>query len=266
MLVLAAFCSKISSLRQCCFLQACRVPQHAADSLSRCRGQTLASCDEFCQSSLAETCAWTPRRGVLLAVLMASCCVGACSLGSASAVVPHGLLLSPDLADEQRLALADELYLLCMKSGLRPSGSGWTRDEKSRADDLVKALGDAKVPWRRSELIGTWKVAYLQGELDRRIPFPELPFNDSYEVFGESSVVNIGEILGPSVTVKVSGSLSEEDPEDLVAPKRFRANINAGAVDLGDGKVQIPLPISGLGIFDGIYLDSRLRIGLNLNG
>ena len=27
-----------------------------------------------------------------------------------------------------------------------------------------------------------------------------------------------------------------------------------------------PLPIQGVGLFDGLYLDKRLRIGQNLNG
>ena len=30
--------------------------------------------------------------------------------------------------------------------------------------------------------------------------------------------------------------------------------------------VCVPLPIKGVGIFDGVYLGRRLRIGQNLNG
>ena len=39
----------------------------------------------------------------------------------------------------------------------------------------------------------------------RRIPFPELPWNDSFQVFGAESVTNVGELLGQArVTVDTS--------------------------------------------------------------
>ena len=44
----------------------------------------------------------------------------------------------------------------------------------------------------------------------------------------------------------------------------FVADIDAGALCAGSGC--LPLPISGEGLFDGLYLDETLRIGQNLNG
>ena len=74
----------------------------------------------------------------------------------------------------------------------------------------------------------------------------------------------------------MSGTLSEDDRTDLAAPKRFKANINQGALcaslTMGSvekaniGRACAPLPIQGEGIFDGVYLGRRLRIGQNLNG
>ena len=76
---------------------------------------------------------------------------------------------------------------------------------------------------------------------------------------------------GSCRAVGVSGSLSEEDPADLTAPKRFNVDITRGQLCLfggGDvaGGVCAPLPIKGEGVFDGVYLGKRLRIGQNLNG
>ena len=77
-------------------------------------------------------------------------------------------------------------------------------------------------------------------------------------------MTNIGEVLGPAVRVEVKGSLKEADAGTLRAPKRFVADIDAGALCAGSGC--LPLPISGEGLFDGLYLDETLRIGQNLNG
>ena len=67
------------------------------------------------------------------------------------------------------------------------------------------------------------------------------------------------------MVVRVSGSLSEEDEAVVRAPKRFRANINSGGLCLANGPC-LGLPISGEGIFDGLYLGERIRIGQNING
>jgi len=72
--------------------------------------------------------------------------------------------------------------------------------------------------WRPDKLYGKWKLVYLRAGpsgvgVDRRVPFPELPFNDSYQIFaGRSSssqstsssssattlgtITNLGELWG----------------------------------------------------------------------
>ena len=152
----------------------------------------------------------------------------------------------------------------------------WRPEERAEVDRLIEEVVALRAPWRREDLRGRWKLAYLQpgpdgGGVDRRIPFPELPWNDSFQVFGADSVTNVGELLGPALEVRVSGSLAEEDPADLTAPKRFNVDITRGQLCLlggGDvaGGVCAPLPIKGEGVFDGVYLGKRLRIGQNLNG
>ena len=77
--------------------------------------------------------------------------------------------------------------------------------------------------------------------------------------------MNVGEILGPGLEVRVSGSLREDDPTSFLTPKRFVATINRGRLCLSSSACA-PLPISGEGIFDGVYLGKKIRIGQNLNG
>lgn len=68
----------------------------------------------------------------------------------------------------------------------------------SQADDDDKAGSAAATTFDRSLFPGTWILAYLQpgpngAGIDRRIPFPELDFNDSFQIFGkDNSVVNLG--------------------------------------------------------------------------
>ena len=72
--------------------------------------------------------------------------------------------------------------------------------------------------------------------------------------------------------MRVKGALAEDDPTQRRSPKRFRADINQGQICLGGdagsatGRKCVPLPISGVGFFDGVYLGETLRIGQNLNG
>jgi hypothetical protein len=172
--------------------------------------------------------------------------------------------------------------LLSLVEGKRPAD--WKRASpatRAEIDGLIEELAQKPTPWTREQLRGKWKLAYLQpgpdgAGVDRRIPFPEFDFNDSFQIFGTDSVINVGEVLGPALEVRVSGSLSEADPSDLIAPKRFKANIDQGAlcasITMGSsekaniGRACLPLPIQGEGIFDGVYLGKRLRIGQNLNG
>ena len=142
-----------------------------------------------------------------------------------------------------------------------------------KASELIDRIVQQRYPWKRDDLPGKWALVYLQsgpdgGGIDRRIPFPELWFNNNYQVFTRQSVTNIGELLGRLLEVRVSGSLEEEDDTSLSTPKRFQANINKGKICLGGSEdaACISLPISGEGLFDGLYVGERLRIGQNLNG
>ena len=207
---------------------------------------------------------------------------------SRRAIVVSGLAMSPSLwqsdaamaAEEEEPAAAQRL--LALVEGKRPSDwKGEPESARAEVDRLIEELARTETPWRREQLRGKWKLAYLQpgpdgGGVDRRIPFPEFDFNDSFQIFGTDSVINVGEVLGPLLEVRVSGTLSEDDRTDLAAPKRFKANINQGALcaslTMGSvekaniGRACAPLPIQGEGIFDGVYLGRRLRIGQNLNG
>ena len=162
---------------------------------------------------------------------------------------------------------ADELYELVRTR--RPSQ--WQDSERARIDALVSEVVAQNAPWPRAGLVGKWRLAYLQpgpkGEgVDRRIPFPEFGFNEQYQIFRQNPgrVTNVGEVLGPAVRVEVKGGLEELDSSVTRSPKRFRALIDDGA--LCAGSACAPLPISGEGLFDGVYLDDRLRVGQNLNG
>ncbi len=149
--------------------------------------------------------------------------------------------------------------------------SSYTQSEREEIDVMVENIARSAQgsKWERDLLPGKWKVAYIRpgqdgGGLERRIPFPELPFNESYQQFTLDSVTNIGELLGPAVLVKVGGDLMEEDDADFT-PKRFRADINRGNLCAGQ-RICVKLPIEGVGLFDGIYLGERIRIGQNLSG
>jgi len=148
----------------------------------------------------------------------------------------------------------------------------FSQDQRFQIASLIDRIVDARYEWRKEDLDGKWALAYLQpgpdgGGIDRRIPFPDLPFNNNYQIFSKKSLTNVGELLGPLLEVRVGGSLQEEDESSYSTPKRFRANIEKGALCVGDGDEKcIPLPIKGEGIFDGVYLGERLRIGQNING
>ena len=118
-------------------------------------------------------------------------------------------------------------------------------------------------------------LAYLQpgpngAGIDRRIPFPELEINDSFQVFGKdgTTVRNVGQVLGRWANVQVYGTLQEDNPSSLEVPKRFRASIQGGKLCVGRQPQDycIDLPIQGEGLFDSLYLGDRLRIGQNING
>lgn len=142
------------------------------------------------------------------------------------------------------------------------------------------------------DLNGKWKLVYLQpgqdgAGIDRRIPFfPELSFNNNYQIFSissssseeendKSTIINVGELLGPLLEVRVSGTLQEEEYAVRISsssnqssmPKRYHVTIDNGGLCIGTKTSScLPLPIRGEGIFDSVYLGKRLRIGQNING
>ena len=154
-------------------------------------------------------------------------------------------------------------------NGRRPSD--YAPNEQLEIDTLVDSIVEQHYPWKRALLPGKWILVYLQpgpdgGGIDRRVPFPEFDFNDSFQVFGQDdSVVNIGEVLGPNLRVEVGGDLMEANVTSLQVPKRFIAHIHGGKLCAFENTC-VSLPISGEGLFDGVYLGERLRIGQNING
>ena len=145
----------------------------------------------------------------------------------------------PSFASTEEPEAARRLLAAC--KGRRPSS--WSAEERPAIDALVDEVVALRAPWRRELLRGKWRLAYLQpgpdgAGVDRRVPFSGLfdqPWNDNFQVFGANSVVNVGELVGPFLEVRVGGDLSEDDPSDLVAPKRFKADITGGALCLSVG-------------------------------
>lgn len=145
----------------------------------------------------------------------------------------------------------------------------YSQEERFEMAALIDEICAQTWDWNKSELPGTWMLCYLQpgpdgGGIDRRIPFPEFDFNDSFQIFTDNAILNIGQVFGPLVEVDVSGSLQEKDSAQVTTPKNFIANIDSGKLCFQENCV--PLPIAGQGLFDGLYLGKRLRIGQNLNG
>lgn len=160
--------------------------------------------------------------------------------------------------------------LFALVNGRRPND--YTQGQRLQITSLIDKIVNAHYDWKKEDLDGRWALAYIQpgpggGGIDRRIPFPDLPLNNNYQVFSNNSVVNVGEIFGPLLEVRVGGNLQEEDERSHSTPKRYRANIDRGGLCIGKGYNNcLPLPINGEGIFDGVYLGERLRIGQNING
>jgi hypothetical protein len=169
------------------------------------------------------------------------------------------------------------------------------RPEGYNDDHQISSLIDRIVTARyydstTEDLNGKWKLVYLQPGpngtgIDRRIPFfPELSFNNNYQIFSissssseendKSTIINVGELLGPLLEVRVSGTLQEEEYAVRIStsnqssmPKRYHVTIDNGGLCIGTKTSScLPLPIRGEGIFDSVYLGKRLRIGQNING
>jgi hypothetical protein len=149
------------------------------------------------------------------------------------------------------------------------------RFEISRLIDQIIAdeqqAQDKATSFRPELLPGNWMLVYLQPGptgigIDRRVPFsPEFDFNDNFQIFSRHSVVNVGQVLGPLIQVRVQGDLREETPGDYKVPKRLIAQINGGEICWKEQDC-LDLPIKGEGLFDSVFLGERLRIGQNING
>ena len=99
---------------------------------------------------------------------------------------PTAQLATPPLAELAEPEAVRRLRALCQDR--KPAS--WTPAEIERTgiDALVEEVALLHAPWPRDALTGTWRLAYLQpgpdgGGVDRRIPFPEFDFNDSFQVF-----------------------------------------------------------------------------------
>ena len=159
--------------------------------------------------------------------------------------------------------------LFAKVNGRRPAE--YSDQEKVEIGALVDCIANDRVPWDGTLLPGRWMTVFLQPGpsgigIDRRIPFPEFDFNDSFQVFGtDGSINNIGEVFGPLVQVQVGGSLTEADPSSNASPKRFMAAIEGGKLCWRDDPC-LSLPIKGDGLFDIVYVGPRVRVGQNING
>ncbi|GLI58728.1 hypothetical protein VaNZ11_000481, partial [Volvox africanus] len=71
------------------------------------------------------------------------------------------------------------------------------------------------------------------------------------------SAVNLLEINGPDILVEAYGTYEPVD-ESSVTPKTIRAKISSGRLFLRSW--ELPLPISGTGYFDVVYMDEVLRV------
>ena len=126
---------------------------------------------------------------------------------------------------------------------------------------LVDEICSQSWPWSDDFLVGQWMLSHLQpgpdgAGIDRRIPFPEFYFNDSFQIFDDNNdglaVRNVGQVLGSLVEVRVAGSLQREIASQKVAtPTRFLASIQRGELCVfGSGtkedetRMCLQLPIS----------------------
>ena len=81
----------------------------------------------------------------------------------------------------------------------------YSDSERIEIGQMIDAIiSQQPYPWQDDALVGRWILVYLEsgpqgGGVDRRIPFPEFSFNDSYQTFTQNSVENVGELLGPFV-------------------------------------------------------------------
>ena len=159
-------------------------------------------------------------------------------------------------AAEPAAVPAAEARLVELSQGRRLSS--WTAEERPVVDALVDELVmlGRQATWSRSALRGKWRLVYVQpGPQDvlypgteRRLLFPDLQWNDKYQIVGLSYVINVGELAGPLLEVRAAGSLAEVDAGQvlpsstrsrgdaalplapIVGPRRFQAGLAEGAL------------------------------------
>lgn len=169
-----------------------------------------------------------------------------------------------------------QLFELCRTR--RPSS--WSADERVVVDALIEELVSQRQPWHSEMGRGKWRLAYLQRGFHSAPPPAfqlQLPFNEQFQIFGQSSVVNVAEVLGSLLEVRAAGLWLQDEPSNIGTPKRFRADIDqgalCGAITIGSaekaniGRACVPLPLRGetYRVFEGEYLSPRLRIGQDIN-
>ena len=177
-------------------------------------------------------------------------------------------------------AAEQQLYELCQTR--RPSD--WTAGERLTVDRLVSELVTlGRQAPSGSALRGKWRLAFVQPGLqdtlypgaDRAQLFPELPWNEKFQILGTADVINVAELLGPLLEVRAAGSITE-DANDGTSPRRVRAEVSQGAIcgsftigtreKANTGRLCGPLPIRGDGSFDALYVGPRIRISENVEG
>jgi hypothetical protein len=187
-----------------------------------------------------------------------------------------GIFTSPPVCTRPNLSNEPTVVSKLFDSVNSRRNADYSDAERHEIEALIDEIAAQKFPWQPDSLPGKWRLVYLRpgsdgAGIDRRVPFPEFPFNDSFQVFGSAtseqffgSISNIGELFGPSVLVTVSGDLIDVHPDSTAVPKRLQANIQGGKLCASNNCID--LPISGMGLLDSVYLGARLRIGQNVNG
>jgi hypothetical protein len=181
------------------------------------------------------------------------------------------LLAATDANEPQAAARLFEIL-----QGRRPSS--FSASERMIVDSLIDELVTLRVPWNVDAARGKWRLAYLQRSPNSSpAPLLQLPSNEQYQIFSRSDVINVAELVGPSLEIRAAGAWRDNEPADMRSPKRFRVDITAGAlcgtVTLGRaekaniGRACMPLPLRGetYRVVDGQYVGPRIRIAQDLN-
>ncbi|GFR43624.1 hypothetical protein Agub_g4723 [Astrephomene gubernaculifera] len=163
----------------------------------------------------------------------------------------------PDVAQRQRLRVASAqlLKLLCDAA-----------PDLTRVNQLVDELAGAEgQPFVEESLGGgmwvvrftrgkplLWNLTYSTGRLVNSNNRASQEFDPSVR-----SATNVVELNGPGSYIAAYGSYEAVDDRALT-PKTIRARIRSGR--LVAGPLALPLPISGSGLFQVLYVDSQLRL------